>query len=146
MNNQINKYQQRLFNKLFATVPSVKKLKEYEDSLGLDIELNYFYYFNNKDFWFTRGENKEKYIFLFGVKDKPVKNISMNDASLIIDFDKSVQFNNTCLGLFSIKNSEIHILINTALLNKKYPIAKRIIESIKKKKAGIKYSRLLHCP
>ena len=121
MNNQINKYQQRLFNKLFATVPSVKKLKEYEDSLGLDIELNYFYYFNNKDFWFTRGENKEKYIFLFGVKDKPVKNISMNDASLIIDFDKNVQFNNTCLGLFSIKNSEIHILINTALLNKKYP-------------------------
>ena len=120
-NQQIKQYQNRLFYKLFATLPGVKKANEFNKESNFDFEVNNFYFFKNKDFWFTRSEKEDKYLFLFGVRDKPLKNISGNDVCLIIDFDKNIQFNNDCLGLFSIKNSQIHILINFELLKEKYP-------------------------
>ena len=121
MNNQINQYQQRLFNKLFATLPSVRKAIDFNKEFNFDVKINHFYCFKNKDFWFTRGKKEGKYFFLFGIKDKPLKDIRGNDACLIIDFDSNIQFNDICLGLFSIKNGEIHILINYNLLKKRYP-------------------------
>jgi len=121
MNNQIHKYQQRLFNKLFATLPSVRKSVNFTKNIDIDLEINYFYYFNNKKFWFTKGETEDKYFYLFGRRNKSLKRITGEDTCLLIDFDKNIQFNDKCLGLFSIKNSEIHVLINYKILNKRYP-------------------------
>ncbi len=121
MNDQINQYQQRLFYKLFATLPSVRKADGFSNDLNFDCVIDSFYYFKNKDFWFTRGKQKDKFLYLFGLKNKPVKDISGKDACLILDFDKNIQFNDNSLGLFSIKSSEIHILINYNILKERYP-------------------------
>ena len=121
MNDQINQYQQRLFYKLFATLPSVRKADGFSNDLNFDCVIDSFYYFKNKDFWFTRGKQKDKFLYLFGLKNKPVKDISGKDACLILDFDKNIQFNENSLGLFSIKSSEIHILINYNILKERYP-------------------------
>ena len=121
MNDQINQYQQRLFYKLFATLPSVRKADGFSNDLDFDCVIDSFYYFKNKDFWFTRGKQKDKFLYLFGLKNKPVKDISGKDACLILDFDKNIQFNDNSLGLFSIKSSEIHILINYNILKERYP-------------------------
>ena len=120
MNDQINQYQQRLFYKLFTTLPSVRKADGFSNDLDFDCVIDSFYYFKNKDFWFTRGKQKDKFIYLFGLKNKPVKDISGKDACLVLDFDKNIQFNDNCLGLFSIKSSEIHILINYNILKDRY--------------------------
>ena len=121
MNDQINQYQQRLFYKLFATLPSVRKADGFSNDLNFDCVIDSFYYFKNKDFWFTRDKQKDKFLYLFGLKNKPVKDISGKDACLILDFDKNIQFNDNSLGLFSIKSSEIHILINYNILKERYP-------------------------
>ena len=121
MINQINRYQQKLFNKLFVTLPGVWKLNDVENNLNLNIEIKHFYASKTKNFWFTKGETNDKYIYMFGIKDKSLKSISIDDACLIIDFDKNIQFNDTCLGLFSISDSDISILLNYNILNKKYP-------------------------
>lgn len=121
MNDQINQYQQRLFYKLFATLPSVRKADGFSNDLNFDCVIDSFYYFKNKDFWFTRDKQKDKFLYLFGLKNKPVKDISGKDACLILDFDKNIQFNENSLGLFSIKSSEIHILINYNILKERYP-------------------------
>ena len=121
MNNQITQYQNRLFYKLFATLPSIKKVKDFNMGSNFDFEVNSFYHIRNKDFWFAKSENEDKYLFLFGILDKPLINICGNDTCLIIDFDKNIQFNSDCLGLFSIKNFHINILINFKLLKEKYP-------------------------
>ena len=121
MNSQIKKYQQKIFNKLFATLPSVKKANGFNENSNFDFKINHFYYSYNKDFWFTNYENDDKYYFLFGLRDKPINDIYGNDICFIIDFDKNIRFNNDCLGLFAIKNSEIHILINIKILKERYP-------------------------
>ena len=121
MYNQIKECQLRLFNKLFATLPSIKKTKGFNSNSGSDFKINHFFYFKNKDFWFANDEKEDKYYFLFGLKDKPLSNISENDVCLIIDFDKNIKVNGNCLGLFGLKNSEIHILINNELLKERYP-------------------------
>ena len=119
--NQINRNQQRLFNKLFATLPSVKKVTNFNNDVNFDGKISYIFYFKNKDFWFTKYENNDKFFFLFGIKDKSIKDITGKDTCLIIDFDQNIQFNSDCLGLFSIKNAELHILINNNILQEKYP-------------------------
>ena len=121
MNNQINVFQQRLFNNLFATLPSIKKTDGFKTVLNMDFEINHFYYFKNEDFWFANDEKEDKYYFLFGLNDKPMSKISGKDVCLIIDFDTNIQFNETCLGLFYIKNYKIHILINNKILKERYP-------------------------
>ena len=121
MTNKIKQYQLRLFNRLFSTLPNVKKLNNDTNDLNLDEAITHIYYFHNKKFWFTEGEKNNKYIFIFGLKNKPIHTITTQDKSLVIDFDKTKQFNDDSLGLFSIQNSEIHILINQDILNKKYP-------------------------
>ena len=121
MNEKIRQYQLRLFNKLFSTLPSVKKLNSIENDLDLNEPISHIYYFNSKDFWYGKGESEDKFIFIFGPKNKSIHQITTKDATLIIDFDKDTQFNSDSLGLFSVKNSEIHILINNDVLNKKYP-------------------------
>ena len=120
MNEKVNQYQTRLFNKLFATLPSIRKLKNPTNEFNLDEPITHIYSFSNKKFWFTKGENKAKFVYFFGLKEKPLKDITLNDATLIIDFDKKTQFNNNSLGLFSVSNSEIHILINYEILKKRY--------------------------
>lgn len=121
MYNQIKECQLRLFNKLFATLPNIKKTNGFNSKSDFDFKINHFFYFKNKDFWFANDEKEDKYYFLFGLKDKPISNISEDDVCLIIDFDKNIKFNGSCLGLFGLKNSEIHILINNELLNERYP-------------------------
>lgn len=122
MDNRINRYQQRLFYKLFATFSSVRKANEFCDGLDIDVDIDSFYYVKNKDLWFTRGQQKDKYLYFFGLKDKLIKDISGEDTRIIIDFDKNTQFNDKCLGLFCTKNFEIHILINYNILKKGIPI------------------------
>lgn len=50
MNNQITQYQNRLFYKLFATLPSIKKVKDFNMGSNFDFEVNSFYHIRNKDF------------------------------------------------------------------------------------------------
>ena len=121
MNDQINGCQIRLFNKLFATLPSIRRSNEFEVKSDLDFKVNHFYYFNNKDFWFTNDKTENKFYFLFGVVDKPIKDIQGKDICLIIDFDKDIRFNDDSLGLFGFKNSGMHILINNKILKERYP-------------------------
>ena len=120
MNEKVKQYQLRLFNKLFSTLPSVKKLNIINNELNLKEAINHIYYSHNKNFWFSNGETDEKYVFIFGLKDKPIHQITPSDASLIIDFDKNKQFNDNSLGIFSNKDYEINILINNDFLNEKY--------------------------
>ena len=121
MNNQINQCQQRLYYKLFATLPSSRNVNNIFKVSNLDLEVKDIYFFRNKYFWFTRCETEDKFLFLFGFKDKAIKNITENDVCLIIDFDKNIQLNDNCLGLFRLKTSEIRILINWRVLKKRYP-------------------------
>lgn len=121
MDNQINQYQQRLFYKLFTTLPVTKKDNVIVKFSNFDIDVNNVYFFINKDYWFAKYETEDKFLFFFGIKVKHMDDILVCDACLMIDFDKNIQFNNSCLGLFSIKTSEIHILINLDLLNERYP-------------------------
>ena len=121
MNEKINQCQQRLFNKLFVTLPGVRNAKNFNKGSKLDLKITNFYCFKNKDFWFTKSENDNAYLFLFGIKDKPLKDIRAKDTCLILDFDKNIQFNKRCLGLFGIENSQIQILINYELLKERYP-------------------------
>ena len=121
MNDQINGCQIRLFNKLFATLPSIRRSNEFEVKSGLDFKVNHFYYSKNKDFWFTKDTTGDKFYFLFGIVDKPIKDIHGNDICLIIDFDKDSWFNEVSLGLFGFKHSGMHILINNKLLKERYP-------------------------
>ena len=117
----INKYQSRLFNKLFSTLPIIRKFNKTTNKLNLDEPLTHFYAFGNKKFWFSKGEKENKFIFIFSIKNKALQDIKQDDATLIVDFDKDKQFNNTSLGMFSISNSKIHILINYDILKKRYP-------------------------
>lgn len=121
MNNEIQQYQSRLFNKLFASLPSIRKFSKITNKFNLDEEITHFYAYGNQKFWFAKGEKEKKIVYLFGLKNKSLKDITESDASLIIDFDKDKQFNNTSLGMFRVKNSEIHILINYTVLKKRYP-------------------------
>lgn len=121
MNEKIKQYQLRLFNKLFSTLPNVKKINTVKNELKLTDPIIHIYYFHNKKFWYGKGESEDKYVYIFGPKNKAIHKITPEDATLIIDFDKNTQFNNDSLGLFSIKNSEVHILLNNDILNKKYP-------------------------
>ena len=81
MINQINRYQQKLFNKLFVTLPGVWKLNDVENNLNLNIEIKHFYASKTKNFWFTKGETNDKYIYMFGIKDKSLKSIRIGDTS-----------------------------------------------------------------
>lgn len=121
MNDKIYQCQQRLFNKLFATLPSTKEVNNFTKGMDLDFNIKYFYFFRNKDFWFTRVEKEDKFYFLFGLRNKPIANISEKDICLIIDFDKNIQFNNHSLGLFGVKTSDMHVFINCKILKGKYP-------------------------
>ena len=121
MNEKINKYQSRLFNKLFATIPGIRKFSKITNKLNLDKPITQFYSLGKIKFWFANGEKGNKFIFIFGIKNKPLKDITQNDATLIIDFDKEKQFNDDSLGFFSIINSQLHILINYNVLKERYP-------------------------
>ena len=121
MNEKVRQYQLRFFNKLFSILPAVKKLNTAKNELGLNEAISHIYYFHDKDFWFSKGENDEKYVFIFGLKNKAIHKITIDDALLIIDFDKNKQYNDNRLGMFSIKESEIHIVINKDILHKRYP-------------------------
>jgi len=121
MDDKIYQCQQRLFYKLFATLPSTREVNNFTEGLDLDFNIKSFYFFRNKDFWFTRVEKNDKFYFLFGLRNKNIHDISGKDICLIIDFDKNIQFNDVCLGLFSIKNSDIHVFINCNILKERYP-------------------------
>lgn len=121
MNEKINNYQNRLFNKLFATLPGIRKFSNTTNQFYFDEPLTHFYSFGNKNFWYAKGEKENKFVYLFSMKNKNLKDISPDDATLIIDFDKNERFNTHSLGIFSIKNSELHILINYDVLKKRYP-------------------------
>ena len=54
MNNQIKQYQNRLFYKLFATLPSIKNVKDFNKGSNFDFEIKNFYFYRTRDFWFTR--------------------------------------------------------------------------------------------
>ena len=120
MNEKIEQYQLKLFNKLFSTLPAVKRMNENKSILNLDEPITHLYFFHSKKFWFAKGETGEKYYYLFG-KNPLEPDIGESDARIIIDFDKNNQFNDNNLGLFTIKDSEIHILINDNVLNSRYP-------------------------
>lgn len=121
MDDKIYQCQQRLFYKLFATLPITMKVDDFTKGLDLDFNVLSFNFFRNKDFWFTRVEKNDKFYFLFGLVDKEINNISGRDICLIIDFDMNIQFNDVCLGLFGFKNSDIHVFINYRILKERYP-------------------------
>ena len=120
MNKNIIKLRRKLVNKLFFTLPKVKKLNTLEDNLNLDQPITQMYYSSNKDFWFAEGEKDNKYLFIFGLKEGPVHSLNPNNPTFIIDFDKDEQFNSTSLGIMIMKNSSVNILINNSLLIERY--------------------------
>ena len=61
MNEKIRQYQLRLFNKLFSTLPTVKKMNEDKAILNLDKPITHYYSFRNKNFWFCKGETEDKF-------------------------------------------------------------------------------------
>ena len=61
MNENIINYQRRLFNKLFSTLPIIKKIKTTKNGLNLKEDITHIYHSRNNDLWYTKGETEEKY-------------------------------------------------------------------------------------
>ena len=135
MNEKITKFQSRLFAKLFSTNPTVIRFSKSTNKLNLDKPITHFYSMKNEPFWYAKGEKGNKIVYIFSIKNKPLKDITQDDATLILDFDKDNQFNNTALGLFNIKNFKIHVLINYNILKKRYPYFKTDSFKIKRLKS-----------
>ena len=120
MNKKISKLKRKLVNNLFITLPKVKKLDTDKNIFNLDKPISQLYYSPHKDFWFAEGEKENKYVFIFGLKEGPIHSLNPNHPTFIIDIDKDAQFNSDSLGIMILKNSNLNILINNAILFERY--------------------------
>ncbi len=121
MTNILQQYQLELLDTLSKAMPSIITLKDEDNYLKLHESTIQIHYSEDKKLWFANGERGNRYVFIFGVMDKPVSEITPEDAGIIIDFDQHRQFTAKSLGMFKYKNSKNHIYLNTDILKNNYP-------------------------
>ena len=116
--DQANK---RLFNKLFAEMSSVRRVKkpiETVNNIKLTKSIRYLYFSKKSHMWFGSSETKNTYIYFFGFHTKHINQLNSVDNSIMIDFDKNTTFNETSLGIIT---DNLTVYLNKEILESKYP-------------------------
>ena len=89
--NKPEQANKRLFNKLFAEMSSIRKINqpiEKVNNFKFTKSIKYLYYSKKSQLWFGFGETNKKYVYFFGIHNKPISQLNTVDNSIIIDFDK----------------------------------------------------------
>lgn len=115
---QLNK---RLFNKLFAEMSGVRKLKQpisIANNIKLKSSLRYLYYSKKTKMWFGFGETDYKYIYFFGIHEKHITLLNTLENSIMVDFDKKNNINENSIGILT---DDLNVYLNKKIFEEKYP-------------------------
>ena len=116
-----DKANKRLFNKLFAEMSSVRRIKKPIDKVNnikLTKSIRYLYYSKKSQMWFGPSETENSYIYFFGFHTKHINQLNSINNSIMIDFDKNTTFNETSLGIIT---DNLTVYLNKKILYDKYP-------------------------
>ena len=102
------------FNRLFFEFSSISNKKVNEKYFE---KTNHIYCSEKENLWFARGEDENKYYYMFGVFQKSIRSIETKQYSIIIDFSKNEEFCDDCIGILT--KTSIYFHKNNFI--KKYP-------------------------
>ena len=115
------KVNKRLFNKLFAEMSSIRRLKKpitKFNTIKLTKDITYLYYSKKTNMWFGFSETTTKFLYFFGIHKSHISNLNSLENSIMIDFDKKNTINDTSLGIIT---DNLTIYLNKNILEQKYP-------------------------
>ena len=99
------KINNNFFNKLFFQFSTIK---------NININIKHFhktnnvYYSETHKLWFARGEDENKYYYIFGTTKKGELSIEPTNYKLLIDFSKNDEYCDDCIGILTINNLYFH--------------------------------------
>ena len=101
MTVNISKTHLKFYQKLISKLDKIKN----KDN-------NFVYFSNRHKLCFLKTENKDKYIYYFGLNNKRL---------ITIDIDKYYEYSNKCLGLLLERDNNIIFALNLNILKERYP-------------------------
>ena len=126
---KINKKDKRIYDNLFIEFPIVKQIDpEINEIEGFKLlePINTVHFSDRRRVYFAKSETRKKFIYIFGVHNAHLSELKTITPTLIIDFNKTKEYDSESLGIHNTHHGQDEICLNKKILDEKYPDYKLI--------------------